>query len=108
MFSGGCGSLSVSTFHEENCRTAASDPLFWRQIWPIIWLSVASHFDRLIIILVNWLRIAEKKKVSLPDLEQGDALEVCSELGEDWREVFNLSRAFEMRERPGMPGPNAN
>jgi argininosuccinate lyase len=50
--------------------------------------------------------ISEKKKVLLPDLEQSEALNICSELGDDWRDVFDLSRAFKMRERPGMPGPN--
>ena len=49
--------------------------------------------------------LSENRKVSLPDLSDADALEICPELKEDWREVFNLDRAFSKREKPGMPGP---
>ena len=37
----------------------------------------------------------------LPDEQAGS---ICSELGDDWREVFDLERAFSLREKPGMPG----
>jgi len=99
------GSLSGSTFHEENCRTAASDPLLLATDLADYLVERGVPFRSAHHYIGELVAIAEKKKVSLPDLEQGDALEICSELGEDWREVFNLSRAFEMRERPGMPGP---
>ena len=49
--------------------------------------------------------LAEKKKVSLPELDDRDAGEVCEFLNADWREVFDLNRAFSKREKPGMPGP---
>ena len=100
------GSLSDSTFHEENCRTAASDPLLLATDLADYLVERGVPFRSAHHFIGELVALAEKKKVSLPDLEQGDALEVCSELGENWREVFNLSRAFEMRERPGMPGPN--
>ena len=99
------GSLSGSIFHEENCRTAASDPLLLATDLADYLVERGVPFRSAHHYIGELVAIAEKKKVSLPDLEQGDALEICSELGEDWREVFNLSRAFEMRERPGMPGP---
>ena len=50
--------------------------------------------------------LSEKKKVPLPNLDQEEALKICPNLGDDWREVFDLSRAFKKREKPGMPGPN--
>ena len=50
--------------------------------------------------------LAESKKAILTDLTDEEVQQVCPELGSDWREVFDLDRAFENREKPGMPGPN--
>ena len=49
--------------------------------------------------------MAEKANVTLPELSDAQTEEVCPELGADWREVFDLDRAFSRREKPGMPGP---
>ena len=38
--------------------------------------------------------------------DRSEAIEICPALGENWRDVFDLDRAFRMRERPGMPGPS--
>ena len=34
-----------------------------------------------------------------------DAQSICPQIGNNWRDVFDLSRAFSKREKPGMPGP---
>ena len=47
-----------------------------------------------------------EKNLSLPNLSDEDVSEVSEHLTGDWREVFNLERAFAKREKPGMPGPN--
>ena len=49
---------------------------------------------------------SEELEISLPQLSDQDAQSICSQIGNDWREVFDLSpRAFSKREKPGMPGP---
>ena len=48
---------------------------------------------------------SEELQISLPDLSDEQAKLVCPQLGKDWRYVFDLSRAFSRREKPGMPGP---
>ena len=48
---------------------------------------------------------AEKAKVALPELSDEQAEDMCPNLGRDWRKVFDLERAFSLREKPGMPGP---
>jgi argininosuccinate lyase len=50
--------------------------------------------------------LAESKKSILTDLTDEDVMNVCPQIGPDWREVFDLERAFRKREMPGMPGPN--
>ena len=52
------------------------------------------------------MALSERKNIALPALEQNEAIKVCPELGDNWREVFNLERAFAKRERPSMPGPS--
>ena len=50
--------------------------------------------------------LAEEQKIALPDLSDEAAQLICPQLGVDWRNVFNLDRAFAKREKPGMPGPH--
>ena len=50
--------------------------------------------------------LAESKGVSLTEISDEEATGISEFLTGEWRNVFNLKRAFSMRERPGMPGPN--
>ena len=50
--------------------------------------------------------LAESKGISLIEISDGEALEVSEFLSGEWRDVFDLKRAFSMREKAGMPGPN--
>ena len=99
-------SLKVSSFNEKNCRKAASDPLLLATdladylVERGVPFRTAHHF------IGELVSLSEKKKVLLPNLDQEEALKICPHLGDDWREVFDLSRAFKKREKPGMPGPN--
>ena len=49
--------------------------------------------------------LSERLALSIPELSDEQAHSACPELEKDWRDVFNLDRAFAMREKPGMPGP---
>ena len=50
--------------------------------------------------------LAESKGVSLTDISDEEASGISEFLTGKWREVFDLKRAFSMREKPGMPGPS--
>ena len=100
------GCLSDSTFNEERCRTAASDPLLLATDLADFLVERGVPFRSAHHYIGELVAFSEKKKISIPELEQVDAIKICPELGDDWREVFDLNRAFLMRERPGMPGPS--
>jgi len=49
--------------------------------------------------------LAESQKCVLTELTDEQAKASCPQIDSDWREVFDLERAFLKREKPGMPGP---
>ena len=99
------GCLSSASFNEGNCRSAASDPLLLATDLADYLVEQGIPFRKAHHVVGELVALSENRKVSLPDLSDADALEICPELKEDWREVFNLDRAFSKREKPGMPGP---
>ena len=99
------GCLSTASFNEGNCRSAASDPLLLATDLADYLVEQGIPFRKAHHVVGELVALSENRKVSLPDLSHADALEICPELKEDWREVFNLDRAFSKREKPGMPGP---
>lgn len=99
------GCLSTASFNEVNCRSAASDPLLLATDLADYLVEQGIPFRKAHHVVGELVALSENRKVSLPDLSDADALEICPELKEDWREVFNLDRAFSKREKPGMPGP---
>jgi argininosuccinate lyase len=48
---------------------------------------------------------AEKRRIPLNKLPMEVARDACPKIEPDWTTVFDLRRALERRERPGMPGP---
>ena len=48
--------------------------------------------------------MAESQNHTLTELTDEQAQASCPQIGSDWREVFDLKRAFQKREKPGMPG----
>ena len=100
------GCLSDSTFDEEKCRAAASDPLLLATDLADYLVERGVPFRSAHHYIGELVALSEKQKIPLPELDQVEVIKICPELGEDWREVFDLKRAFSMRERPGMPGPS--
>ena len=100
------GCLSASTFNEERCREAASDPLLLATDLADYLVERGVPFRSAHHYIGELVALSERKNIALPALEQNEAIKVCPELGDNWREVFNLERAFAKRERPGMPGPS--
>ena len=100
------GSLSGSSFNEEKCREAASDPLLLATDLADYLVEKGVAFRSAHHFIGELVALSEKQNIPLPELDQSEAIEICPALGENWRDVFDLDRAFRMRERPGMPGPS--
>lgn len=89
----------------ERCREAASDPMLLATDLADHLVECGVPFREAHHAVGTLVAMAEKANVTLPELSDEQAEEVCPELGADWREVFDLDRAFSRREKPGMPGP---
>ena len=99
------GTIEGTKFDKERCREAASDPL-------LLATDLADHlvergvpFREAHHAVGALVAATEKAGVALPELSDEVAKVACPDLGNDWREVFDLDRAFARREKPGMPGP---
>ena len=99
------GALDGAVINEDKCRAAASDPLLLATDLADYLVEQGVPFRQAHHVVGALVSLAEEKKVQLPELCDADALSVSSELGTEWREVFDLDRAFAKREKPGMPGP---
>ena len=99
------GALDGAVINEDKCRAAASDPLLLATDLADYLVEQGVPFRQAHHVVGSLVSLAEEKKVQLPELSDADALSVSSELGDGWREVFDLDRAFAKREKPGMPGP---
>ncbi|MEL0005011.1 MAG: argininosuccinate lyase [Opitutales bacterium] len=99
------GALGGALINEDKCRAAASDPLLLATDLADYLVEQGVPFRQAHHVVGALVSLAEEKKVQLPELSDADALSVSSELGDGWREVFDLDRAFAKREKPGMPGP---
>jgi argininosuccinate lyase len=99
------GALDGAVINEDKCRAAASDPLLLATDLADYLVEQGVPFRQAHHVVGALVSLAEEKKVQLFELSDADALSVSSELGDGWREVFDLDRAFAKREKPGMPGP---
>jgi argininosuccinate lyase len=100
------GCIASANFKEDKCRAAASDPLLLATDLADYLVEAGVAFRQAHHVVGSLVALSEEKKVSLPDLSDDDVLGICDKLKDDWREVFDLDRAFAKREKPGMPGPN--
>ncbi len=99
------GALQGAVVNEERCLQAASDPLLLATDLADYLVERGVAFRQAHHAVGALVSLSEEKGVALPELGDEDAASVCPSLGSDWREVFDLKRAFAKREKPGMPGP---
>lgn len=99
------GALEGAQINEETCRAAASDPLLLATDLADYLVEQGMPFRQAHHVVGALVARAEELNLSLPELSDEDAQSVSPQLGSDWRDVFDLSRAFSRREKPGMPGP---
>ena len=100
------GALDGAHINEEKCLEAASDPLLLATDLADYLVELGIPFRQAHHVVGALVARAEEAQVSLPELSDEDAQSICPQIGKDWREVFDLPRAFAKREKPGMPGPN--
>ncbi len=99
------GALDGAEINEENCHTAASDPLLLATDLADYLVEQGVPFRQAHHLVGSLVARSEELNLPLPGLSDEDAQSIFPEIGNDWREVFDLSRAFAKREKPGMPGP---
>ena len=92
----------------DRCREVASDPMLLATDLADYLVERGVPFRDAHHAVGGVVAEAEKVGVTLPDLTDEQAKgahPACAALDDDWREVFDLDRAFARREKPGMPGP---
>ena len=99
------GALDGAQIQEENCLSAASDPLLLATDLADYLVELGVPFRQAHHVVGSLVARSEELNLPLPELSDEDAQSICPVIGNDWREVFDLSRAFARREKPGMPGP---
>ena len=100
------GCMEGTLFNEEKCKSAASDALLLATDLADFLVSSGLPFRQAHHVVGELVGFAESKGVSLTAISDEEALGISEFLKGEWREVFDLKRAFSMREKPGMPGPN--
>ena len=100
------GCMEGTVFNEEKCEAAASDPLLLATDLADFLVGSGLAFRKAHHVVGELVGLAESKGVSLTEISDEEATGISEFLTGEWRNVFNLKRAFSMRERPGMPGPN--
>jgi argininosuccinate lyase len=99
------GTLAGMTVKRDRCAAAVSDP----------GLLATDLADYLVIRGVPFreahhavgavVKLAERSGVPLNLLDTAAVRQVHAKFGDDWRGVFDLRRAMQMRRGTGMPGP---
>ena len=99
------GCMEETVFDEEKCKVAASDPLLLATDLADYLVNKGLPFRQAHHVVGELVGLAETQGVDLVEISDEEASGISEYLTEDWREVFDLERAFSMREKPGMPGP---
>ena len=100
------GALEGAEVDESRCLSAASDPLLLATDLADYLVEHGVAFRQSHHLVGSLVARAEELGVTLPELSDEDVQKIFPEIGNDWRDVFDLSRAFAKRENPGMPGPS--
>jgi argininosuccinate lyase len=97
--------MESTEFMEQKCIAAASDPLLLATDLADFLVSKGVPFRKAHHIVGELVGFAEANELRLTEISDEDAGNISQHLNDGWREVFDLKRAFSMREKPGMPGP---
>ena len=91
-------------FVKEKCDIAVSDPLLLATDLADYFVMQGVPFRKAHHCVGEIVALAEKTKTPINELADEDIFAICDKANKDWRKVFDLKRAFAMRENIGMPG----
>ena len=91
-------------FNQGRCAAAVSDPLLLATDLADYFVMRGVPFRTAHHMVGKLVALSENKKVPINELPDEDVFGVCPEADCDWRKVFDIKRAFAMREKFGMPG----
>lgn len=90
---------------EERCSAAVSDPALLATDVVDYLVRKGVAFREAHHVVGALVGLSEKLDLPLNELPWDEVSPIHPELGQDWVEAFDLRKALEARERPGMPGP---
>lgn len=93
-------------FNPQKCAAAVSDPLLLATDLADYFVMKGVAFREAHHIVGKLVALSEKKSTPIDKLADSDVFALCDKADADWRKVFDLKRAMQMREKIGMPGAN--
>jgi len=94
-------------FNAEKCGRAVSDPLLLATDLADFLVESGVPFRQAHHQVGALVAMAERLNIPINEIPGEYAIEAVPGLAEGWRAVFDLERAMERRNLPGMPGPKA-
>ncbi len=91
-------------FSKQKCAAAVSDPLLLATDLADYFVMKGVPFRKAHHCVGKIVALSESKKIPIDKLDDADVFAVCDAADKSWRSVFDLKRAFDMREKIGMPG----
>ncbi len=96
--------LEGMVFNKEKCALAVSDPLLLATDLADYFVMQGVPFRQAHHMVGELVAISEDTDTPIDKLADKVVLKVCPKADKNWRKVFDLDRAFSMREKCGMPG----
>lgn len=93
------------SFNKDKCSTAVSDPLLLATDLADYFVMQGVPFRNAHHMVGAIVALSEKTGVPINELSDDEVFAICPKAKKDWRAVFDLKRAFEMRKGVGMPNP---
>ena len=91
-------------FRKDKCDLAVSDPLLLATDLADYFVMRGVPFRKAHHCVGEIVALSERKKRPIDKLDDADVFAICDKADKSWRDVFDLKRAFAMREKIGMPG----
>lgn len=93
------------TVNESKCAEAVADPALLATDVVDYLVEKGVPFREAHHVVGALVGLSEKLDTPLHELPYEQVTPIHTALGEDWNSVFDLKRALDAREKPGMPGP---
>ena len=92
-------------FNEKKCAEAVGDPLLLATDLADYFVRRGVPFRKAHHMVGEIVALSEKTATPINKLSDEQVFAICPEASSDWRDVFDLKRAFAMRKGVGMPNP---